>query len=110
AAVFLSGRKYRGRHEGRIAIVAATHRAHRAPYRRDIAMTAELAHKAAARTECTVNSSNHKFRLAHPIQRGIGEERVELGDEVQRVSIHFADSEPLHARDRKQLVAQIDAK
>ena len=43
------------------------------------------------------------------MQRGVGEHRVELGDEVERVTVDLADVEALHARDRQQLVAQIDA-
>ena len=32
-----------------------------------------------------------ELRLAHPMQRGIGEHRVELGDEVERMSVDLAD-------------------
>ena len=50
------------------------------------------------------------MRRAQPMQRGIGEHGVELGREVERVSVELADRKTLHARDSKQLIAQIDAK
>src|SRR5262249_19141248 len=62
------------------------------------------------RERSAIDAGDHKLGLAHPVQGGIGEHSVELGDEVQRMAVHFADGEPLHARNREQLVAQIDAK
>ncbi len=43
------------------------------------------------------------------MQRRIGEYRVELGDEIERMAVHFADIEALHPRDGQQLIAEIDA-
>lgn len=42
------------------------------------------------------------------LQRRVGEDRVEFGDEVEGVTVDFADVEPLHPRHGEQLVAQID--
>ena len=69
----------------------------------------KLADEAAARTKRTGHAGNHQMGLAHPMERGIGEHRVELGDEIERVAVDLADVEPLHARHGEQLVAQIDA-
>jgi hypothetical protein len=77
---------------------------------RNIAVSAKLTHEAAAWAERATDASDDKLGLAHPMQRCIGEHRIKFRDEVERMSVNLADSEPLHARNREQLVAQIDAK
>jgi len=72
-------------------------------------MAAELADEATARAKRTGNASDHQMRLWHPMQRGIGEHRIELGDEIQGMAVDFADSEAFHPRHREQLIAQVDA-
>src|SRR4029079_9361816 len=56
-----------------------------------------------------MHAGDHKMRLAHQMQRRIGEYRVELGYEIERMAVHFADSEALHPRDGQQLIAEINA-
>ena len=56
-----------------------------------------------------MHAGDHQMRLAHPMQRRIGEHRVELGDEIEGMAVDLADSEALHPRDGEQLVAEIDA-
>src|SRR5215470_10137860 len=67
-------------------------RAHRGGDGSDISVAAELGHEAAAGAERAIDAGDHKLGLAHPMQRGIGEHSVELGDEVQRMAVHFAVS------------------
>ena len=108
-AIFLGGGEEPRRDQRRIAAAGRADRAHRRGDGRDIAVAAQLAHEAAARTKRAGHAGDHQMGLPHPMERGIGEHRVELGDEIERVAVDLADIEPLHARHGEQLVAQIDA-
>jgi len=110
AAAFVDGWKEPRSEQGRVAVTGTANRAHRGGDGSDISVAAELGHQAAAGAERAMDAGDHKLGLPHPVQGGIGEHSVELRDEVQRVPVHFADGEPLHARNCEQLVAQIDAK
>ena len=72
-------------------------------------MAAELAHEAATRAKSARYARDYQFGLSHPVERGVGKDRVELGHEIQGVAVDLADIEPLHARHGQEFVAQIDA-
>ena len=56
----------------------------------DIAVTAKLGDEAPMRTQRPMHAGDHQFGLEHPVQRGIGKHRVELGNEVERVAVEPA--------------------
>ena len=88
-AIFLDRREEPGRDQRRIAVTPRADRAHRRGDGRDIAMTAKLADEAAARAQRAMHAGDHQMRLAHPMQRRIGEYRVELGDEIERMAVEL---------------------
>src|SRR5262245_52071469 len=110
APIFLGRRKEPGRGERGIGAAAGADGTDRGSDRRDIAMPAKLADEAAARAKRTGDAGDDQFRLSHPVERGVGEHCIELGDKVERMPVNLAHGEPLHARDSEQFLAQIDAK
>ena len=89
-----------GKNQGAIGAAAGADGADRRSDRRDIAVPAELADEAAARAKRAGDAGDDQSRFSHPVERGIGEDRVELGDEIERVAVNLAHGEPLHARHR----------
>jgi len=57
-----------------------------------------------------VDGGDHELRPAHPVQRCIGEDRVELAFEGQRVTVDSLHLEPLGGSRSQKLLAQIGAK
>ena len=77
---------------------------------RSAAKTAKFADEAPARLECAVDAGDHEFRPAHPVQRCLGEDRVELTFERQRVTVDPLHLESLGGSRSQKLPAQIGAK
>ena len=87
-----------------------TDRAHRRGDGRHIAVTAEFADEAAARAKRTMDAGDHELGPAHPVERRIGEDRVELILEGKRMAVDLLHLEALGGGSGKQLLAQIGAK
>jgi len=68
-------------------------------------VTAEFAGEAAARAKRTADAGDHELGPAHPVERRIGEHRVELILEGKRMAV-----EALGGSSGEQLLAQIGAK
>ena len=62
------------------------------------------------RAKRPVDAGNHVLWPAHPVQRRIGEDRVELVLEGKRMAVHFLHLEALGGSGCEQLLAQIGAK
>ena len=60
----------------------------------DIAFAAELADEAAAGFECVRHAFDNFLRLFHPVQRGVGEDRVEAALVDQLLAIHDKTCRP----------------
>jgi hypothetical protein len=73
-------------------------------------MTAKFAGEAAARAKRPVDACDHELGPAHPVQRRIGEHRVELILEGKRMAVHLLHLEALGGSGGEQLLAQIGAK
>ena len=87
-----------------------TDRAHGGGDGRHIAVTAELADEAAARAKRAVDAGDHELGPAHPVERRIGEHRVELILEGKRMAVDLLHLEALGGGSGEQLLAQIGAK
>ena len=81
------------------------------PHRRgdgsDIAVTAKLADEAAAPAKRAMDAGDHELRPAHPVERCVGEDRIELIFEGKRMPIDLLHLEALGGGSCKQLLAQI---
>ena len=73
-------------------------------------MTAKFAGEAAAWAKRLVDAGDHELGPAHPMQRRVGEDRVELALEGKRMAVHFLHLEALGGSGCEQLLAQIGAK
>ena len=73
-------------------------------------MAAKFAGEAAVRAKRPVDAGNHVLWPAHPVQRRIGEHRVELVLEGKRMAVHLLHFEALCSSFGEHLLAQIGAK
>jgi hypothetical protein len=93
-----------------ITAMERTDRPHRRGDGRHIAVTAELADEAALRAKRAMDAGDHELGPAHPVQRRVGEDRVELGFERKGMAVDPLHLEALAGGDGKQLLAQIGPK
>jgi hypothetical protein len=73
-------------------------------------MAAKLAGEAASRAKRPADACDHELWPAHPVQRRIGEHRVEFILERKRVAVDLLHIEALGGSGGEQLLAQIGAK
>ena len=96
-----------GSHLVGIAAMEGTHGPHRRGDGRDIAVTAELADEAAPRAESAMDAGDHELGPAHPVERSVGEDRIELIGEGKRMAVDLLHLETFGDGGGKQLLAQI---
>jgi hypothetical protein len=75
----------------------------------DVRVAAEFSHEAAAGLERTEDGGDSRIRIAHPVQHGVREDRIELRIEGQRGGIHHARVNPSPTRSSHHLGRRIVA-
>jgi hypothetical protein len=71
-------------------------------------MPAKLGNKAAARLQRAENPLDDRAGIAHPMEGGVGEDRVECAVERQLLAIHPPRFDAARSRGREQRFADVD--